>query len=535
MPGSRIGRLLTVVTLGVFSLVPISTLAVPDSTTSPPSAPTQVLILHDFQRIARAIVAWTLDRRYIVGGSVLVAVQSSLIVMLLVQHSKRRRAEGELASRLRFETLLADLSALFVARSGADIHQQIQVALQRLGDELRIDRVTVGEYAAVGDNIRVTHAWTREGTASLPVVIARSHMPWVDSQIHQGQAVYIARYADLPAEAARDRRTLAALGTRSLAVLPLVMSDTVAGLLALAITREEREWSGELTSRLTLLAEVFASTLARHRAEQALEEVRRHREEIAHVQRVTTLSELAAGLAHEISQPLTAIVANAQAASRLLDAGPSERNIVRDALADIRQDSQRASRIIHGLRALLRREQADYHPVSVNALIEDVVALLRSDFQRKGIAVVLSLNPTVPRPLGDPTQLQQVLLNVLVNAGEAIDAVEGGPREIAITTAYRAPDLFEVTVRDTGVGVPEAELEQIFTRFKSGKSGGLGMGLTICRSIVQQHGGRIWPTLNPGGGLTMHIELPLEKMGPPVGGGTPARFQHHPGSGGWTS
>src|SRR5262245_32642743 len=107
MPGSRIRRLSTVVTLGVLSLVSISTRAVPDLTTSPPSAPTQVLILYDFQRIARAIVDWTLDRRYIVGGSVLVGVQSSLIAMLLVQRSKRRRAEGELASRLRFETLLA--------------------------------------------------------------------------------------------------------------------------------------------------------------------------------------------------------------------------------------------------------------------------------------------------------------------------------------------------------------------------------------------------------------------------------------------
>ena len=460
---------------------------------------------------------WTRYRHYIYLGAAIVAVQSVLIVTLLVQRSKRRRAEEALAGRLRFETLLADLSAVFVSRAGEDVNQHIQSALRRIGDELGIDRVTVGELVAQGAAVHVTHSWVREGTAPLPTILDPSHLSWVVGRVRQRESVYVSRHADLPAEADADRRTMTALGTRSLAVLPLVIGGSVTGLLALAVTRGERHWSSDLASRFTLLAEVFAGALARQRAEQAMEEARHHREEIAHVQRVTMLGELTAALAHELSQPLSAIVMNAQAADRLLRDAASGRDKVREALADICTESQRAMRVFKGIRALFRKERAAYGTVSMNALVEEVAGLLRGELQLKGIALEVALDPEGPRLFGDAVQLQQVLLNLLINAAEAIRAADGGPREITVTTAHRPSDL-HVTVRDTGVGVPEAKLEQIFTRFVSDKPGGLGMGLTICRSIVQQHGGQIWATRNPGRGLTVHIELPLAQAPAAVGG-----------------
>ena len=246
------------------------------------------------------------------------------------------------------------------------------------------------------------------------------------------------------------------------------------------------------------------------RRRQAEEEARQQREELAHVLRVTTLGELAGSLAHEVNQPLAAILTNAQAVRRLLDAGRWQAPDVTEALADIAADARRTSEIIRRLRALFRRESGERRPLDLDRLAAEVVELLRFDFQRKGITVRYALGEDLPAVPGDAVQLQQVLLNVLVNAGEAIAAAGDGPREITIETRREAPGRVALLVRDTGIGVKDADLERIFQHFVSSKPDGLGMGLAISRSIVQAHGGRIWATANPDRGLTVHVELPGE-------------------------
>jgi signal transduction histidine kinase len=242
---------------------------------------------------------------------------------------------------------------------------------------------------------------------------------------------------------------------------------------------------------------------------RAEHEARREREELAHVLRVATLGELTVTLAHEINQPLTAIVTNAQAARRLLGAAPAEPAPVQEALADIAEDAQRAAQVIRRLRALFRKEQEERVLVDINAVIDDVIRLLRTDIERRRIVVRFALGESLPSILGDPVQLQQVVLNVVLNACEAIAATEAGPRAILIETTQPDRGHLAIGVRDSGIGVKESELEQIFEHFVSSKSQGLGMGLAISRSIVQAHGGRIWATANADMGLTMHVELPV--------------------------
>jgi PAS domain S-box-containing protein len=246
------------------------------------------------------------------------------------------------------------------------------------------------------------------------------------------------------------------------------------------------------------------------RRRQAEDEARRQREELAHAQRVTTLGELSASLAHEINQPLAAIVTNARAAIRLLERAGVEHAEVSEALTDMAADAQRASAIIRRLRALSRKEHTPQRGVDLNETIDDVVTLLRYDLAGKGIKVLRAGDSIVPLVSGDPVQLQQVILNLLVNASEAIGNAPDQPREVAITTALRAPGLVEVTVRDTGVGAKPADLARMFERFFSTKPGGLGMGLSISRSIVEAHGGRIRAEANPDRGLTLRVELPCE-------------------------
>jgi two-component system sensor kinase FixL len=246
------------------------------------------------------------------------------------------------------------------------------------------------------------------------------------------------------------------------------------------------------------------------RRRQAEEEAQRQRDELAHVLRTTTLGELAGSLAHEINQPLAAIVANAQATRRLLDAGRGSRPGVVDALADIVADARRASEVIRRLRALFRKEHVEWRPVDVNELVGDVVSLLRHDVERRRVALHSVLGGGLAPIPGDSVQLQQVLLNLLVNASEAIAGLEDGPREIAIETTRRDSGGVAISIRDTGPGVKEPDLERIFEPFVSAKPGGLGMGLAISRSIVEAHGGRIWATVNPDRGLTLHVDLPAE-------------------------
>jgi C4-dicarboxylate-specific signal transduction histidine kinase len=270
----------------------------------------------------------------------------------------------------------------------------------------------------------------------------------------------------------------------------------------MTIERFQRPEGGAIVSHVDI-------TRRRRAEEMAL----RQREELALALRVTTLGELAASLAHEINQPLAAVLTNAQTARRMLDRGYQARQDIGEALDDIAGDAKRAAQIISRLRTLFRKEHGERKALNVNELLEDVVTLLRHDLERRQIVVHFSLDKSLPLVLGDVVQLQQVMLNVLVNACEAIAALEAGPREIRIESVRSEAGLVELAIGDTGIGVKAPDLELIFDRFVSTKPDGLGMGLAISRTIVEAHGGRIWATANAESGITIHAELPSQEKG----------------------
>jgi signal transduction histidine kinase len=269
---------------------------------------------------------------------------------------------------------------------------------------------------------------------------------------------------------------------------------------------------GALLVLLAQCALIAGLLVARARQRRAETEARRQRDDLAHVLRVTTLGELTSSLAHEINQPLSAILLNAQAAMQYLESGrtAAAKEVQREveaALADIVASAGHASHVVSRVRALFRKEQVRPVAVDVRSLIEDVVRLLHAAMLTERIEMRLSFG-AVPPVFGDAVQLEQVVLNVVRNACDAIGAGEANaPRTVTIRTREGRPGYVVIEVSDTGVGVEDGGLERIFAHFVSTKPNGLGMGLAISRSIVDAHGGLIWATANAGRGLTVHIEL----------------------------
>jgi two-component system sensor kinase FixL len=255
---------------------------------------------------------------------------------------------------------------------------------------------------------------------------------------------------------------------------------------------------------------VFSNVLRRQDAEA---ETDRQAQKAAHASRVATLGELAASLAHELNQPLTAILSNANAATRFLDAESPDFQEIREALADIAADDRRASDIILRMRAMLRKGDLERRPLDLNALVTDALRLAASDAVLRQVRVDEQLAAGLAPVMGDPVQLQQVVLNLLLNGLDA-SAELPHPRSLVIATSG-GPSETRVTLRDWGPGIPPGALKHIFEPFFTTKATGLGMGLSISRSIVEAHGGRIWAANNEDGGATVGFTLPCSD-------GTPA-------------
>jgi signal transduction histidine kinase len=247
-----------------------------------------------------------------------------------------------------------------------------------------------------------------------------------------------------------------------------------------------------------------------------IEEERRSRElaaheraQLEHVARVATLGELTATLTHELKQPLNAIQVNASLAARLLDAPQPDPQELRTTLADIGEITQRAGEMIQGMRDMLKRDTPGLANVDLNALIRSVGRIVQSDALRLGVTMQLDLSPGVLPLMGDSVQLQQVFLNLLLNAFGAMSAPESRARRLIVRTKSINASCLLVEVTDSGTGIPPEKIESIFDPFITTKPDGLGMGLAICRSIIERHGGKLWAANNPERGATFSITLPV--------------------------
>jgi C4-dicarboxylate-specific signal transduction histidine kinase len=250
--------------------------------------------------------------------------------------------------------------------------------------------------------------------------------------------------------------------------------------------------------------------LVQSRAEEAL---RRVQAELAHVARVTTLGELTPSIAHELNQPIGSTLLDAQAALHWLAAQPPDLDEVRQSLANIIAAAKRAGDITGRCRDRIEKTPHRADRLDINYAIREVVELTRPEAIKNEVLVQMELADGLPHVKGNKVELQQVVLNLIMNAVEAMSAVAKGARELVISTTRADADMM-VTVRDSGLGLPESDVERIFQPFYTTKQSGLGMGLSISRSIIEAHGGRLWASANAPRGAIFQFALPAETAAP---------------------
>jgi signal transduction histidine kinase/ABC-type uncharacterized transport system substrate-binding protein len=420
---------------------------------------------------------------------------------------ERRRAELALNERLRFEALLSELSAVFSGLPALEIDYEITWGLRRIVDFLEVDRASLVKFSEDRLSAQTTHSWTADGVAQAPAAIALDQIPWTAARLQGGSAVCFSRLEELSGEeAAMDRRTYRALGIKSRVEVPLMIGETVVGTLALSTLAAERTWRNELVQRLRLFGEMFANSLARKQSELEAQELRN---DLAHAGRVATIGELTASLAHELNQPLTAILSNAQAGQRVLETAPVDLEEVGEILRDIVEDDKRAGEVIRRLRSLLTKGDPQMRALDLNEALGEVARLVSGDAVVRGVSIRLELADGLPPVLGDRVQLQQVALNLVLNGMDAMRESGTRDRILVLRTVTAGAKTVRVEVRDSGMGINEGDMAKIFKAFYTTKPDGMGIGLAITRSIVDAHSGHLEARNNPEGGATVSFTLPI--------------------------
>ncbi len=308
--------------------------------------------------------------------------------------------------------------------------------------------------------------------------------------------------------------------------LPIRLGNT---FWSICVASSEQEVFANLSAfrnRLALLVGVFfivcvaLSTLGarawliakeEEKNAQAELEIAQQRTQLAHLSRVSMLGELSGSIAHELNQPLTAILSNAQAAELYLSRSEPDLGEVRAILKDIADDDRRARDIIQRLRLLLKRGEVLFQAINANDLVVEVLKLLQSDLVDRGVMAQSELAPNMPALQADRVGIQQVLINLVTNACDAMAEMPVEDRRLTIRTGLQGNDALRISVSDSGPGIAEEKLEKIFESFFTSKANGMGLGLSVCRTIITAHGGRLWAVNNSARGATFYLELPLRK------------------------
>jgi signal transduction histidine kinase len=457
---------------------------------------------------------WDRYRWPVIGVTSLSLIQASLIAGLLINRAKRRRGEKTTA-------LIADISSKFVNIPASEVDREIHDAQRRICRLLDIDVSVLWQWDDHAPGLfTATHILSLSHGPQPPIQMDADNFPWVRQEILYGRPVALRSLDEMPAEASKDQAIARRSGIRSSLSLPLSLGgNSPIGILCFNTTRKERSWPPYLVERLKLVAEIIANALARKKADHdlreseeakrlAMQQTMELRHTLAHTGRVSLLGQLASALAHELSQPLGAILRNAEAAEIMLRHAAPDIEELRAIVDDILRDDARAGGVINKLRSLLGKGEIKLQPIDFAEVISDVLALLHVDATTRHVRLDANIEPGLPKILGDRIHLQQLLLNLIVNAIDAVEERDISDRNVQVLARMIDPATVETRICDNGPGIASENLGRLFESFFTTKTAGMGMGLSVSRTIIEAHKGTLWAENLAKGGACFCFTVP---------------------------
>jgi PAS domain S-box-containing protein len=417
----------------------------------------------------------------------------------------RKRAEHELAVHGALERLITTISAELVNLSAPQMDDAFLAALGEFASVIEADYAGIALLEESDGMLRVRWQWRRPGVApALPRQFSVVSADDLRAALDRSEGLMPRPVGALPPELAESEAILLQSGVRSVVDAPLRSNGKVIGVLGFATTDERKIWPPELPRLTQIAADMFANAIARVRNETAM---RAHLDQLAHVLRLGTMGQLASGMAHELNQPLAAIMNYVRACERGLVAGRIDTESVLTAVRAIGAQATRAADVIKALRALVKAESSRERG-DLSTLVRAALRLLESEASRKGIRICFDAGDESVPVYVDVIQVQQVILNLVQNAFDAIDASGAEARVVYVSIRPAGAGVVEVSVRDTGPGVAHGKEDVVFEDFYTTKPQGLGLGLSISHSLIEAHGGRLWLDRNGGTGACFRFTLP---------------------------
>ena len=417
------------------------------------------------------------------------------------------RVKRERHEVVRFESLVGEMSAAMARVPADDVDREIELWLGKISQALNLDRSAVYERDSPDDRVRPTHTWVRPNFPPFP----RDYDPekLIQSStklVMSGKMLVFARPSDIPAENQDTRRFVEKYGPKASAAIPMWAGGRVIGAATFGKFRTTRAWPQELLDHLALSVRLFGSAIERKQSEMALRAVRT---ELRVASRRNLMSELVASLSHEINQPLGAILSNLGGVARLLSQGNPQPAMALEAVNSAIDDTKRTAEIVRRIRAMFKNQVEHKTALGIGPLIGEVVKLTAGEAALRKIAVQIEVSPAAQRVIGDSIQLQQCVLNLVMNAFDAIADANSARRGVVVKVAPEKTGWVGVSVSDSGAGIDPAVASRLFEPFVTTKKDGMGLGLLVTRSIVEGHGGRLWATPNPDQGTTFTFTLPV--------------------------
>jgi signal transduction histidine kinase len=409
----------------------------------------------------------------------------------------------------RFESLVGELSAAMAQAAADGVDREIETWLGKICVALGLDRSAIYERDSPGLSVRTSHIWLRPNFPAFP----RNYDPerffkTTTDWVMAGNNFIFSHPSEIPVEVGDLRRFVERYGPKASAAFPMRAGNEVIGAATFGRFRSPRQWNPKLLEHLALVVRLFGAAIERKQAEVAM---RAARDELALAQRRSMMGELVASLTHEVNQPLAAILGNLGGLSRLIAQGNPDPALAARAISNATEDAKRAGEIVRRFRAMFRGDGSRKASIDIGALVSEVVRLIESEAALRKVRIQIRKPPSAIPVFGDRILIQQCILNLLMNAFDAVAKVESEQPKVTIEIAPEKQGWVPVSVHDLGPGIHPSIAGRLFEPFVTTKPNGMGLGLLVTRSIVEDHGGKIMARPNPAGGSIFTFTLPAAK------------------------